>query len=65
MDDRIIPFIPVFEKKSENTNHICELLFHPGHMLEAELTQEFTKTGFIEFHLSSNRKIEYSTCNSL
>lgn len=65
MDERVASFIPVFEKKSETKNRICELLFHPGLMLETELTQEFTKTGFNEFHLSSNRKIEYNTCNSL
>lgn len=30
-----------------------------------ENKQEFMKTGFKEFHLSTNRKIEYNTCNFL
>lgn len=65
MDERIHSIIPVFEKKALAKKRVTELLFHPGLMLENELTDEFKKDGFNEFHLSSNRKIEFDTCNSL
>lgn len=65
MDKRIETAIPTFLKKSEKNNYITELLFHPGTMLENELTDEFKKKGFNEFHLSENRKIEYEEISSL
>lgn len=43
-------------------NETLEILFHPGTMYNKELTEEFTKIGFNEFHLSSNRETEYKTC---
>ena len=65
MDFRIKNVLPVFQKKAEKKNRTVELLFHPGTMLENELTDEFTKTGFNDFHLSENRKIEYSTLQKM
>lgn len=65
MDERIHSTIPVFIKKGNTKNRVVELLFHPGTMLETELTEEFTKPGFNEFHLSKNRKIEFDTTNNL
>lgn len=65
MDNRITNVIPVFEKNAKNNNRTVELLFHPGLMKNDEITKEFTKQGFNEFHLSENRTIEYNQINSI
>lgn len=61
MDERIKKVLPKFVKKAEKQNRTVELLFHPGTMQETELTDEFKKPSFNEFHLSKNRKIEFET----
>lgn len=61
MDSRLKKVLPSFIKKAEKQERNIELLFHPGTMLKSELTSEFKKEGFNEFHLSENRKIEYNT----
>ena len=65
MDSRLKKVLPKFIKKAERHNRNIELLFHPGTMLKSELTSEFKKEGFNEFHLSENRKIEYNTLKEL
>lgn len=65
MDSRLKKILPSFIKKAEKQDQNIELLFHPGTMLKSELTSEFKKEGFNEFHLSENRKIEYNTLNEL
>ena len=65
MDERIKNAIPVFKSEAIKHNRKFELLFHPGTMLKEELTQEFTKEGFTDFHLSKNRKVEYFTCENM
>ncbi len=65
MDERIVNALPIFKREAVKRNRKFELLFHPGRMLKEELTQEFTKQGFTEFHLSENRKVEYSTCKNM
>lgn len=60
MDNRITTVIPMFESYAQKNNRIVELLFHPGLMKQEELTPEFTKSGFNEFHLSENRTIEFN-----
>lgn len=65
MDSRINAVLPKFIKKAEENNRNVELLFHPGTMLKSELTDEFNKDGFNEFHLSDNRKIEYNMLKEL
>ena len=35
-----------------------EILFHPGVVLPEEINEEYVKKGFVEFHLSEDRKIE-------
>lgn len=59
MDSRTEKVIPVFAKKAKKNGMTVELLFHPGTMLKNELTEEFTKDGFNDFHLSGNRKTEF------
>lgn len=65
MDERIENALPIFNGEAKKHNRQFELLFHPGTMLKEELTQEFTKEGFVEFHLSKNRNIEYSMCKNM
>lgn len=65
MDNRILKAIPIFLDKAGKKNRIVELLFHPGLMQKDELTDDFTKEGFNEFHLSENRRIEYNTVKNL
>lgn len=65
MEESISTFIPDFEDYAAEDNRICEILFHPGLMYNTELTKEFKKIGFNNFHLSSNRKVEFNTCNRL
>lgn len=65
MDSRLKKVLPKFINKAERHNRNIELLFHPGTMLKSELTREFKKDGFNEFHLSENRKIEYNTLKEL
>lgn len=65
MDGRIESVLPKFIKKSKKTNRKTELLFHPGTMFEPELTDEFTKPGFNEFHLSKNRRIEFEEAKKI
>jgi predicted glycoside hydrolase/deacetylase ChbG (UPF0249 family) len=50
--------LPNFEKKCKRRGATLELLFHPGTVISEELTDEFTKPGFNEFHLSPGRKME-------
>lgn len=65
MDSRIKAVITRFKRRAEKENRVVELLFHPGIMLKSEITDEFTKTEFNAFHLSANRKLEFSTLKEL
>ncbi|MDD3665035.1 MAG: ChbG/HpnK family deacetylase [Bacteroidales bacterium] len=42
-----------------------EILFHSGTVLPEEITSEYSKQGFTQFHLSKNRKIEWETVYNL
>lgn len=65
MDFRIEKVIPVFAEKAKENSMNVELLFHPGTMLKDEITEEFTKVGFNEFHLSAGRKIEFEELKTI
>ncbi|MBQ6029110.1 MAG: hypothetical protein IJL24_06240 [Treponema sp.] len=56
--ERVQKALPNFTKKCQRRGATLELLFHPGTVISAELTDEFTKPGFNEFHLSPGRKME-------
>lgn len=47
-------FFNLAKKKKKN----LEILFHGGSVKREELTEEYTKLGFVTFHLSPNRSIE-------
>lgn len=65
MDEvRLSALLPAFEKLSREKNRRVEVLFHPGSVKKEEITPEFTKPGFVDFHLSKNRHIEFNAiCN--
>ncbi len=62
---RLSKVLPYYVKKPSAQNRIIELLFHPGSVLKEEITEEFVKPGFNEFHLSNGRKIEYSAIEQI
>lgn len=62
MDEkRVSRLIPHFRQYSEEKKVDIEMVFHPGTTLPEEIGREYTKQGFIEDHLSANRKVEYDT----
>ena len=63
--ERVKKALPNFEKKRQRRGADLEVLFHPGTALQTELTDEFTKPGFNEFHLSAGRKMEYDALKEL
>ncbi len=57
--ERLIEVLPRFEKLAEKKKRRVEVLFHPGCVKKEEITPEFTKPGFVQFHLSNNRHVEF------
>ena len=51
-----------YAKKKEQT---MEILFHPGTVEKEELTKEYTKEGFVDFHLSKGRKEDWESIHRL
>ncbi|MBR5016183.1 MAG: hypothetical protein IKX50_00470, partial [Spirochaetia bacterium] len=58
-EDRLRVVLPLFEKLAKKKNRRVEVLFHPGSVKKEEITPEFTKPGFVQFHLSNNRHVEF------
>ena len=58
-EQRLNAVLPAFEKLATSKNRRVEVLFHPGSVKKEEITGEFTKPGFVQFHLSENRNIEF------
>ena len=56
--ERLRVVLPLFEKLAKKKNRRVEVLFHPGSVKKEEITPEFTKPGFVQFHLSNNRHVE-------
>ena len=57
--------LPAFKKLAEKKGREVEVLFHPGSVKADEISEEFVKPGFVEFHLSPNRHIEYESIRNL
>lgn len=53
---RVKKMIPALAEKAEKENRPLEILFHPGLMLESELSDEIN---FVEAHTSKNRHVEF------
>ena len=58
--ERLEKVLPYYCKKPLAQGRKIEILFHPGSVLESEITEEFVKPDFNDFHLSQGRKIEYN-----
>ena len=58
-EDRLKEVLPLFESLAKKKNRKVEVLFHPGSVKKEEITPEFTKQGFVQFHLSNNRHVEF------
>ena len=59
MDEkRVRAVMPGLEHFLEGYGGTMEILFHPGRALPEEIGEEFTKKGFVDFHLSNGRKVE-------
>lgn len=56
--ERLNSVLPLFEKLALKKNRRVEVLFHPGSVKKEEINPEFTKPGFVQFHLSNNRHVE-------
>ena len=58
-ENRLENVLPFFEKLAINKKCMVEVLFHPGSVKKEEITPEFTKPGFVQFHLSNDRHVEF------
>lgn len=59
MDEkRIGILLPRMQKAAEKRGRTLEILFHPGQVLETEITEEFSQKEAIEFHVSEERHVE-------
>lgn len=56
--ERVQKLYPAMLQYGKHKQKQMEILFHPGTVLPTEITEEYVKAGFIEFHLSEGRKIE-------
>ena len=56
--ERVAKVCKAFKDKAETDNATLEFLFHPGISLPSEINEEFTKQGFIDFHLAQTRDAE-------
>ena len=50
---------------AKNKGIRMEVLFHPGSVDENEITEEYGKRGFISFHRSNGRQVEYNAIHKL
>lgn len=66
MDEtRVKKIMSDMKKYAFEKNTSLEVLFHPGTVEKTEITGEYSKHGFVEFHLSPNRGKEWIAVNSL
>lgn len=63
--ERISKIDPYMQKYLSKKQRTMELLFHPGSVLPNEITEANVKPGFVEFHLSPNRTIEYEAVKNI
>lgn len=55
---RVELLLPDMKKKAAKTGRTLEILFHPGQVLQEEITEEFSQKEAIAFHVSEGRTIE-------
>ena len=59
--ERLKKVLPEFQHLVKSQNCRAEILFHPGTVLESEISAEFTKPDFVQFHVSENRQVEFES----
>lgn len=66
MDERrVASLFPAMEAEAVKKGRILEILFHPGTVLEEEMSEEFCNEGANQFHLSEGRQLDFKTVMSL
>lgn len=55
---RVEKLLPAMMRKAEEKGRTLEILFHPGRVLQEEITAEFSQKEAIEFHVSKDRHVE-------
>ena len=63
--DRIVILYPKIAAKAERDNRVLEILFHPGLMLPAEVTEEIGKDAAEDFYLRQDRHVEMDAVNQM
>lgn len=58
---RIDKLLPAMKRKAGKKGRTLEILFHPGLVLRAELTQEFSQEEAISFYIATDRRVEKKT----
>lgn len=58
---RVNKLLPAMIKKSQKDSRVLEILFHPGSLLEEEITDEINEDAIKHFYLSDGRKKEYES----
>lgn len=55
---RVEKLLPAMKKKAEKKGRTLEILFHPGQVLQEEITAQFSQEEAIAFHVSKDRQVE-------
>lgn len=59
MDEiRVAKILPSMQKLAARKGKTLEILYHPGHVLQEEITEEFSQEDAISFHVSEGRCVE-------
>lgn len=56
--ERVSGLLPDMKKKAERKGRTLEILFHPGQVLQEEISEEFSQPEAIAFHVSEDRHVE-------
>ena len=60
-EERVKALLPSMLQKAEKKGRTLEILFHPGRVMEQEISEEFSQKDAILFHISRDREIEKET----
>ncbi len=58
--ERVEKLLPAMRKKAQRNGRMLEILFHPGQLLQKELTPELKQKDGISFYVSEDRRVEKS-----
>lgn len=63
--DRVNKLLPSMINKAKNDNRTLEILFHPGTLLETEISNEIAEDAIKHFYMTKGRQKEYEAVMSL